>query len=786
MRSREYGWPMRLGVVAPWCVDDPTSWSGVVKPLVAALREQVEVVEFVTKDVPDSFVDRLLARLLDGRFGKRYLVGHALATAWKRGRALRKRLQADPVDVIISIAASQDIAFLKTSIPIVQVSDTTFKAIKDFYPLFTNLNPLSSLQARIQAALSSRNTSHTLAASDWAKEGLTRDDGIPPVRITVAPFGPAVEPTSPHRTPGEGPLRLLVVASDWERKGGPDVIALGEELRRRGLDFELTVVGNTPALPDWINAPGRVAREEMPGAYAAADVLVEMATSNAAGVVLTDAASFGLPVVATNTGGVSSIVLDGETGFLVPPGDIMAAATRVGELADPQLRQRISKNALLRADKVLNWRSWARSAADVFAQVALPGSKARPAIAFFSPVVPYPGIEHAGGQYLRRLQEALDETHNTTWLVQDRPSVRHAFRQPGLARSVVLLSDQQTPNRWRRRAYELADRLETLWRKVDSQPMPLGPLLDLLTRPDVRRTVRNADVLDFQWAAWTKLAPFARRLNPRAKVTFTFHDVMSQKCAREETKAPDRLRRLKWIVAGLLARRWERRALRIADTVIVFSEKDRNLLDPDSRHVVVVIDPPLAVGEIPVHTVNEDQRVLLVGYMARQENVDAFVWFAEAIWPHVRATVPTAQLHVVGGSMPPELLKRFEGNADGIILRGFVDDLNAEYANATVVVVPLLHGAGVKFKTIEALLAGVPVVTTPIGAEGIGGPKMFEGFTEDPREFAVSVAETLASVKLSNRNALNRQELLWSRYSLEGFQQEIRNYYRLDRGGAQA
>lgn len=770
---------MRIGVVTPWDTRDAGSWSGVVKPMVAALREVGEVVEFVTKDVPDSVVDRALARLLDGRFGRRYLVGHALATSWKRGRALRRRLQAEPVDVIVGIAASQDIAFLGTDTPIVQVSDTTFKAIKDFYPLFTNLNPLSSLQAGIQAALSSRRTAHTLAASQWAKQALIRDDGLRPEDITVAPLGPAVEPTGPRPEPQDGPLRLLMVSSDWERKGGPDVIAVCEELRRRGFDFELTVVGNAPALPSWVNARGRVPREEMPSVYSAADVLLELATSNAAGVVLTDAAGFGLPVVAADTGGVSSIVVDGESGLLVRPGDVPAAASRVEELGDREVRRRMSQHAARRAAQLLNWRAWAVSASEALAGVAGVGPALdEPVVAFFSPAVPYPGIEHAGGQYLRRLHDALADTHRATWLVQDRPSVRHAFQQPGVVTSIKLLADQQTPSRNRRKAYLLADRIETLCKKADSQPVPLGPLLDLATRRDVRRVVRSADVLDFQWAAWTKLAPLAKWWNPRARVTFTFHDVMSQKCTREERKAPDRLRRMKWKVAGLLAKRWERRALRIADTVIVFSQKDRDLIDPHHRHDVVVIDPPLAAGAMPTHVPNPDNRVLLVGYMARQENVDAFLWFADDIWPRVRSAKPDAELHAVGGSMPSEIVRRLDGNRDGIVLRGFVEDLAAEYEKASVVAVPLRHGAGVKFKTIEALLAGVPVVTTPIGAEGIGDASAFEAMTDDAQEFADAVIAALSDPAAAQTRADSRQAEFWPRYSLDSFSERVRGIYR--------
>lgn len=771
---------MRIGVVTPWEVENPRSWSGVVKPMVDALRGLGEVVPFVTGGVPDSVVDRGLARLIDGRFGRRYLVGHALATAIKRGRSLSKRLESRPVDVIVAIAASQDLAFLNTSIPVIQVSDTTLKAIRDFYPIFSNLNPVSAWQASIQSSRSAQRATHTLAATDWARDALIRDDRLPPDSVTVAPFGPAVappKPVSPKSLP-PGPIRILMVSSDWNRKGGPDVIRVCEELRRTATPFELTVVGDTPPLPPWVRSLGRVSRDNMAKAYENADVLLEMATSNAAGVVLTDAMHFGLPVVATDTGGVSSIVADGVTGVLVGKGDASAAASAIRQLRDQGSYARMSAAALHRAHSSLSWRAWGAAAgAAMDAVTADRPSGAAIRVVSLSPAIPYPGIEHAGGQYLWRLHTALEGTHHLTWVTQDRPSTLHALAQPGVVPDVRLLADRSVAKPWHQLVYQTADRVEAVVKKADSQPVPLGALIDMLCRPDIRRLVRGADVLDFQWEGWSRLAPWARLINRRARLIFTFHDVQSQKCRREADKAPDRIRRLRWQLAGAWARAWERRALALADHVLVFSAKDRDLLPRAPARKVVVIDPPLADGEPPQHIANDAHRVLMVGFMARQENVDGLLWFAREVWPLVRAAIPNAEFHVVGGAMSPGNASQFRGNHDGIILRGFVPDIADEYAQASVAVVPLLHGAGVKFKTIEALLAGVPVVTTSIGAEGIGGAGLFSGLTDLSDTFAQAVVEALVNNPLAVEQARVHQSAVWSRYSALTFATAIRGVY---------
>ena len=91
-------------------------------------------------------------------------------------------------------------------------------------------------------------------------------------------------------------------------------------------------------------------------------------------------------------------------------------------------------------------------------------------------------------------------------------------------------------------------------------------------------------------------------------------------------------------------------------------------------------------------------------------------------------------------------------------LAGFVDDLEEEYAAAAVVAVPLHHGAGVKFKTIEALVRAVPVVSTPVGAEGIGDGSRYAGFTDNPSEFAealLNVVDDWAKAEAKARDTAN-------------------------------
>lgn len=355
---------MRVGVVTPWDIADERAWSGVVKPMVEALGRRMEIIPFLTHDVADAALDRALCRLLDGRGGRRYLVGHSLATGLTRARLLERRLKRDPVDVVLGVAASQDLALARIEAAVVQVADTSFSALQDFYPLYTNLHGLTRWQGRRLAGRASRRAVHTLAATEWARQAIIRDETVAPSTISVARFGPAIAPGEPFDRAGlTGPARLLVVASDWERKGGDRAVALWQALVARGVAASLTVVGAAPeTLPPGVRRVGKVNREEMAELYRTHHVLVELARGNTAGVTLTDAAAFGLPVLAADVGGVGSIVADGLTGRLVAGADQPAALAAVLELLDPSAWSRWSAAALGRSRSLLNWDHWAGEA----------------------------------------------------------------------------------------------------------------------------------------------------------------------------------------------------------------------------------------------------------------------------------------------------------------------------------------------------------------------------------------------------------------------------------------
>jgi glycosyltransferase involved in cell wall biosynthesis len=158
-----------------------------------------------------------------------------------------------------------------------------------------------------------------------------------------------------------GPLRLLFVGLLCESKGVEVLVEACRQLRRRGVDFRLELVGRfeSPAyerrvrgaideagLADRIELPGVVTGRAKLERFAAADVFCfpTFFEAETFSVVLVEALSFGLPVVTTRWRGIPSIVDEGEQGFLVPVRDPAALADGIARLAErPQLRREMGR-----------------------------------------------------------------------------------------------------------------------------------------------------------------------------------------------------------------------------------------------------------------------------------------------------------------------------------------------------------------------------------------------------------------------------------------------------------
>ncbi len=393
-------------------------------------------------------------------------------------------------------------------------------------------------------------------------------------------------------------------------------------------------------------------------------------------------------------------------------------------------------------------------------------------VVLISMYVGHEGVPHAGGRYLLELQRLLDAETELTMLTVGNRLNHEAARKNGVPRRLLLVGHEPGRNPADKVLNRLAVRADARLRQRRDPGLPVLPfVLGLLRSSQARAAVREADVIDLQYSESIRLVRLLRRLSPDARITGTFHDVMSQSFSREPQDSP--AKRRYWQRVAARSRAHESDMVERLDAVLVFSHKDADLLG-NPPHTVVY--PPLSAGLEPPHLPASAPVVVVVSYLARDENDKAARWAVDHVWPLVHAARPDAVLRFIGGGASIELRDHFAGLPDGsgVVMAGFVDDLDAEYAAAAVALVPVLRGAGVKFKTVEALCHGVPVVTTSVGAEGIEGDDLFAGLTDNPADLAEALVGVLADTAAAQPRSDRVQAWAQEAYGRERFDTTIR------------
>ena len=211
--------------------------------------------------------------------------------------------------------------------------------------------------------------------------------GCDPARFTIVPgavdtgrFTPA-----PGRTPGDAasPARLLYHGRVDRRKGVLDLLDALALLRERDVPFQATISGIGPDVEasrakmaelgfgdEAVRFTGYADYNRAPDLYRQADVFVSPTYAEGFSNTILEAMAAGLPVVSTDTVGVSDCLRDGENGLLIQPGDVPALAEALARvIRDEPLRRRISATGLEECRRVYSWSAVGRTIMGVYQSV---------------------------------------------------------------------------------------------------------------------------------------------------------------------------------------------------------------------------------------------------------------------------------------------------------------------------------------------------------------------------------------------------------------------------------
>jgi glycosyltransferase involved in cell wall biosynthesis len=186
-------------------------------------------------------------------------------------------------------------------------------------------------------------------------------------------------------------------------------------------------------------------------------------------------------------------------------------------------------------------------------------------------------------------------------------------------------------------------------------------------------------------------------------------------------------------------------ACRRADLTIAVSADDRRRLERLAPGIEAASIPTGVDTDYftPLPRLEQPRHLVFSGSMDWHPNEDAVIHFLDTIFPSIRARVPGTTFTVVGRN-PSARLREAAALCAGVTVTGTVSDVRPSIAEGAVYVVPLRAGGGTRLKIFEALAMGRPVVSTTVGAEGLGiEPGLHYICADQPREFADAVVALL-------------------------------------------
>ena len=157
------------------------------------------------------------------------------------------------------------------------------------------------------------------------------------------------------------------------------------------------------------------------------------------------------------------------------------------------------------------------------------------------------------------------------------------------------------------------------------------------------------------------------------------------------------------------------------------------------------------------------ERILFLGNLSHPPNIVGLRFLLDQIWPKLRQSRPGVRLDVVGAEAEPALVDRM--NQTGVDYHGYVSDVRRLLQRAGLMVVPIFNGSGTRLKVLEAFAAGLPVVSTSMGCEGL---EVVEGkhvrLAESPRQFVEAIVGLLNRPEEGRRLAHKARLLVMNRY----------------------
>jgi len=540
-----------------------------------------------------------------------------------------------------------------------------------------------------------------------------------------------------------------------------DLLLVGDGPQRENLETLTASLG----LSERVRFLG--VREDVPAILRAADVFALTSKSEAASITLLEAMASSLPIVATAVGGTPELVRDGVEGLLAPRGDACGIARAIlCLLRDPAKAEAMGRAGAARAHQQFRLEQTIDRYLAGYVRLTMPApatralAKPKPALHDLNLLavtseLPWP-LDTGGHIRTFHLLSALAKKFKVRLVVgitEPEPAGIAHLREAGIDVRAVFIGKRLAAREMLRAAGAALTRQPYVFFRRHAHSAVRRMIKDELTR-------NPPDLLYLDHLDGFVFADEARNI----PAMIDMHNVYSVLAARTSAEARNLgLRSYLRREAQLLAQA-ERRAARGTRAVLAVSPADGahfSSLGAQSVHVI-----PNGVDCAAYDGVRPDRAqgpvIVYVGSLRWSPNAAAAEFLAASVLPQIRRQYPDAQLRLIGEA--DEYMARALTQFPGVNVLGRVPDVRPHLRDADLLAVPLESGGGSRLKILEAFAAGVPVVSTPTGCEGLPVEHGQHLIVAERQRFADAVTTLLANPQTGKALAANARRLVQEGY----------------------
>jgi glycosyltransferase involved in cell wall biosynthesis len=369
----------RRRIVYLTCRDakDKRAWSGTLYNMAQSLSKHAGEVIYVGPYEPKYtvFCLKVGRAFLQFLFKKRYNIFHSyiisLAYKWHFNRKINK---LNP-DIVFAAASTPESSLLKVNCPIILLNDITFELLKDGYGFFSNLLEFSIAESNYIDKRAMTNASAIVFSSEWAANSAINFYKIPEHKIHVISYGANMDNIPDYneaiQKTKNGLIKILFLGVDWERKGGDIVYDTFIELINRGCNVQLTICGCVPPercnhenlkVTPFLNKNKPEDLKVLHNILLDTNFLFVPSKADCTPIAFCEANAFGIPVITSNVGGITSVIKSGINGHTMP------IETTIGEYANiieeynkPDKYANMVVSSRNYYDSNLNWDQWGKA-----------------------------------------------------------------------------------------------------------------------------------------------------------------------------------------------------------------------------------------------------------------------------------------------------------------------------------------------------------------------------------------------------------------------------------------